>query len=102
MLVAGQLAAHGALTLLGAHAGHPHEANTLGMLAWHAAALPAAVLALAALHWLLGAVTSWRVAGAGFRPAASSYVVRRYPGAPAPHGLRPALPVGMRAPPVAA
>ncbi|AVL99846.1 hypothetical protein C6V83_05700 [Gordonia iterans] len=102
VLVTGQAAAHGALTLLGPHAGH-HDVNGAAMLGWHAAALPAAVVALAALQWLLGLLSSARATVPGYRPARRSpSYVRAYRSGAVLHALQPVLSVGTRAPPLAA
>ncbi|GAC58407.1 hypothetical protein GOHSU_38_00460 [Gordonia hirsuta DSM 44140 = NBRC 16056] len=102
VLVAGQAASHGVLTVIGAHAGH-HQVHTAAMLGWHVAAVPAAAVLLCAAAWLLRLVCAQvqLVVAPRYRrirPAAAARVASLVD---VPHHLTPRLSVGMRAPPVA-
>lgn len=54
LIVGGQLAAHTVLSLVGHHHGAAGGGSTLGMLAWHGAAVPVAVAVLVLAQQLLG------------------------------------------------
>ncbi|MFC0316509.1 hypothetical protein ACFQNE_13760 [Gordonia phosphorivorans] len=101
VLIGGQLASHLALSVLGSQSGHQHAVNTVTMAGWHVAALPAAVLALAAISAVLGllSTTVATLRSYSMTPRRLAVVLpTSAPDVPA-HQLAPRLSVGMRAPP---